>query len=55
MNVTTKAAKDYAYRALACALLDYVELCAEKRLVPLKHDANVFRTRLHQNDSRRLA
>lgn len=50
----TKKEKDYQYSKLANEVVEYIELCAEKGIVPLKHDANVFRTRKLQIDTRRL-
>ena len=46
--------KDYLYLGLLNEALEYIETCAEKRIVPLKHDANIFRTRKHHIDHRRL-
>lgn len=39
-------ARQRAYLQVACEMLDYMDSCREKRLVPLAHDVNVFRGRL---------
>jgi len=36
------------YYDVARDLLDYLDFCAERRFVPLKHDLNVFRCRLNR-------
>ena len=40
--------KRRAYFRIASDLIDYIDACAERRIVPLKHDANVFRCRLNR-------
>lgn len=37
---------------LVVRLLDYIRLCNEKNIVPLKHDVNVFDNELKQIERR---
>ena len=50
----TRGEKERAYGELAGDLLDYIEMCADKHIAPLKYDAQIFRTRKIQIDKRRL-
>ena len=50
----TRIEKDYQYSKLANEVIEYIEGCADKNIVPLKHDVNIFRTRKLQIDKRRL-
>lgn len=54
MGYTARDRKERAYCLLAGDLLDYIETCADRHIAPLKHDANLFRTRKTQLDRRRL-
>lgn len=45
MNEITKA---HAYWSIACDVLDYMESCSRKHIVPLLYDVNVFRKRLRK-------
>ena len=35
------------YWRIAVELIDYMDNCSKHRMVPLQHDVNVFRARLH--------
>ena len=35
------------YWKIAHQILDYVYMCADKHIVPLKHDANIFNAKLN--------
>ena len=50
----TKDDKARGYYRVAMELIDYVWNCADKNLVPLKHDANVFMVRLKATRDGRL-
>ena len=54
MGYTARDRKERAYCLLAGELLDYIEMCADKHIAPLKHDAQIFRSRKLQIDTRRL-
>ena len=43
------------YRRLAVDLLDYVYLCAEKGIVPLRYDANVYNARFTAVDEAKVS
>ena len=40
--------KAWELHGFAVRLLDYIQLCNEKRLVPVKHDLNLFRNELYR-------
>ena len=46
--------KTRAYRKSALDAIDYMELCARRRIVPLQHDVNVMRHRFNQVDKAKL-
>ena len=48
MKPMTKEEKAREYYRIASDLIDYVWGCAERRVVPLKHDANLFLNRLER-------
>ena len=39
--------KRRAYWRIAVELIDYMDNCSKRRMVPLQHDVNVYRARLH--------
>ena len=46
MKPMTQEEKMTAYYKVASDLIDYVWNCADRGIVPLKHDANVYLNRL---------
>lgn len=40
--------KQREYYKILREVLDYLDGCAERRIVPLKHDVNVFRCRFNR-------
>lgn len=51
----TTASKDYEFRKLALDAIDYIYLCNEKNIAPLRHDANIFTCRFNAVDKARRA
>ena len=43
------------YRRIAVDLLDYVYLCADKGIVPLRYDANVYNARFTAVDEAKVS
>ena len=53
MRTMTLEQKAKEYRKIANDLIDYVYLCSDRNIVPLKHDANVFINRFNSVDKAR--
>ena len=47
--------KERACLHAARDMLDYIDSCAKRGLVPLRHDANVFRARLNRLGREKLS
>jgi len=50
----TNDEKRRAYRKIAQDLIDYIYLCADRHIVPLMHDANVYNARFTAVDKAKV-